>query len=300
MPSPRRINFIGCGRAGRALGRLWYQSGVFAPGEILTNSIASATAAVEVIGAGTAIGSIEEMQEADLVLIATPDDQIRDAARQVVGAGLINPDTIIFHLSGALTASTLGSAVGEPGYRASCHPLRSLAEPLRAAETFAGTWCGMEGDHLALETLDDAFSAVGARTFRIDSGNKLLYHAASVMATNYLNALVESSVQTFRLAGVDNDIAMQIVEQMISGTANSIFSLGARQSLTGPVSRGDDEIVSRELSALSVEDESLANVYQSLAVVAANMACGSGQLDEDGLARIRSALNVRNSQLTDT
>ncbi|MEZ5448455.1 MAG: DUF2520 domain-containing protein [Thiolinea sp.] len=122
----------------------------------------------------------------------------------------------------------------------------------------------MEGDTAALNVLKPLIQAIGGQPFAIRSEQKTLYHAASVMACNYLVALQEMSLQTFAQAGVERELALQILQPIVQDTVQNLFALGPTQALTGPIARGDSQVVARQLQALQDWRPEMALAYQLL------------------------------------
>ena len=58
----KTLNIIGSGRVGRACGRLWARAHVFEVQDVLTRTRASAGEGVKFIGAGHAVGHLDEMR----------------------------------------------------------------------------------------------------------------------------------------------------------------------------------------------------------------------------------------------
>ena len=162
-----------------------------------------------------------------------------------------------------------------------------------AIGNFAGTWCGCEGDTAALQLLEPAFEAIGARLFRIDAANKTLYHAASVIACNYLVALEELSLRTFEQAGVERQLALQLLEPILHGTVSNIVAQGTSAALTGPIARGDAGIVARQLEALDSRDPEVSELYRRLGQIALGLAEMRAEAPMSNLARIREILENR-------
>ena len=179
------LNIIGAGHVGRVLGRLFAGVDGIVVQDVLTRSIASAQAAVAFIGAGTPVASYAALRHADVTLLAVSDDQIGPACAALVAEGR-QAGAIVFHCSGALASNVLLAATQAGASVASAHPIRSFADPQQVAATFDGTFCGVEGDPLALAFLTPALHAIGARPVPIDPAAKTLYHAAAVFASNYL------------------------------------------------------------------------------------------------------------------
>ncbi|MEJ2329660.1 MAG: DUF2520 domain-containing protein [Gammaproteobacteria bacterium] len=289
----KRLSVIGCGSAARTLTRLWHDAGIFRIGSILNSSPGSAREAVSFIGAGTAAATIEELPSSDLYLIGCPDDNIRQCCRLLADNTRSCDGITVFHLSGALASSELDSLRHQGASVASVHPVMSFADPAKAIGDFAGTWCGMEGDDQAIALLEPAFKAIGARCFRIDASGKSLYHAASVIACNYLVTLEEISLQTFEAAGIGRETALQILGPILRGTVENILALGTTDALTGPIARGDVSIIERHLQALEQWNLEVAALYRGLGMVTADLSEKQGNAPEDLLSAIRELLGTR-------
>lgn len=288
----RSLTLIGAGRAGRTLGRLWREHGVFAIGGVVTRSEASARAAAEFIGAGRPLPDLAALGPAEVVMIATPDDRIAECAAALAASGVLRRSSIVFHLSGAQPSSILAPCAECGAAIAGVHPIKSFAEPEAAVQSFAGTWCGLEGDAAALALLREAFEALGARTFTVDPAGKLLYHAALVLVCNDLTALMEAGVRCLGESGVDRGQAMALIEPLVRETVDHVFSYGTARALTGPVARGDDQVIRRHLEALSDRNADTAELYRHLGRIAVDLARARGRLAETDLARLEAALRI--------
>lgn len=281
------LNIIGAGRLGKTLGHLWQQSGTAKIQAVCNRSLPGAQQAVDFIGGGRAYQNYAELPAADAWLLACGDDQLLACCTQLCQQHNFSGREIIFHCSGALTAQeALAPAKAAGLASASIHPIKSFADPQQAINSFSGTYCGMEGDPAALTQLQPLFSAIGARLFPIKAEAKTLYHAASVMACNYLVALQELSIQTYAQAGVEREQAMQILQPIVQQTAENIFRLGTQSALSGPVARGDSRTVTKQLAALQDWDAEHAELYRLLGQVAASIA--PDDADQQGLAQIKT------------
>ncbi len=125
---------------------MWAQAKVFEIQDVLTRSLQSAGEAVKFIGAGHAVGKLEEMREADVWMIATRDDAIVPSCATLVGSGKIAPDDIVFHVSGATPSSALKAVAGQGALIASVHPIKTFTDAELAVHSFPGTYCSAEGD----------------------------------------------------------------------------------------------------------------------------------------------------------
>ena len=267
-----RLNIIGPGRVGRTLGRLLQLSGGHAVQDVLSAELATAEQAVAFISAGRAVRTINEMGSAELWLLTPPDAAITPVAAALAAAGRVRAGDIVFHCSGALPSAVLAplSAIGALG--ASVHPLKSFADPDVAVKTFAGTHCAAEGDAAALAVLRPLFEKIGAQVSVIDAAGKTLYHAASVLVCNDLTALMEAGLRAYEQAGLERATAQRMMEPLVRETVDNVFALGTVRALTGPVARGDAEVVVRQLAALEVLDPRIAAAYRALNALAVDLA----------------------------
>ncbi len=264
------LNLIGGGRVARTLGRLWHERGVLTLQDMLTTSPASAQAAVDFIGAGQAIASPEQLRPADYWLLAVPDRQIADSARQLAALGL--PPATAFHASGALPAAEL-APLQAAGWRiASAHSLLSFASPSQALAQFAGSACALEGEAGTLRALEPLYTAIGARCFTLASEHKLLYHAAAVFATNFLPVLQAQAETLWQHSGMPAGLLPELRERLLRHAVDNLLALGPAGALTGPAARGDLGLVQRQGQAVAAQDSEAGAAYIALSALAGRLA----------------------------
>jgi predicted short-subunit dehydrogenase-like oxidoreductase (DUF2520 family) len=286
----KSLNIIGCGTVGRVVGRLFHAAGLFEIQDILNRSVESGRSAARFIGTGRSVSDFSWMRPADLYLIAASDDAIAGCALDLAQSGLIRSGDITCHLSGALPSTILAPIRECGGEAASVHPVKSFVDPADSVADFAGTWCGIEGDALAVALLSDSFAAIGGRIFAVDTRFKSIYHAGSVLACNYLTSLVEVGVRAYQKGGLPRETALQVMEPLMRGTLDNIFSLGTAQALTGPISRGDAAVVAGQLAALDDWDREIALIYRSLGRVALELSRRRGVASDGDLAALEKLL----------
>ncbi len=278
--SQPRVTIIGAGRMGQGLGlalkRRGYKIALVArtprdvtpPLMLHQGSRAEATA------------------EAELVLIATPDDAIGSVAAELAREGAITRDQVVLHLSGLLDRNALlpldetGAACG------SFHPLQSVAEAATAAERLKGAYVGIEGDDRALVAAERLANTLRMIPVRIPASAKPAYHAGAAFVANYTVALVGVAERLARSAGVSPEIAARIYLPLLGGAVANLTALGPAGSLTGAVRRGDEQTIRAHLKALSPEDRTL---YRTVSRAAITLAKEAG-LPEGAAQRVEEAL----------
>lgn len=184
----------------------------------------------------------------DLLVIATPDAAIAEVASRVRP----EPATVVAHLSGSAALAPLS------GHQrvAVLHPLVALPDPERGAERLIGAWFGLSavGDPLVEEVVGE----LHGRIVRVAEDHWARYHAAAVIASNHLVALLG---QVERVAA-SIDVPLDAYLALARGALDDVVALGPAAALTGPVRRGDHATVERHLQALPDDERS---AYRALA-----------------------------------
>ena len=265
------LNIVGAGHVGRVLGRLFAARGIFSVQDVLTRGSDSARAAVAFIGAGQAANGAAGLRAAQVWMLAVPDDRI-GAAAAMLAAALPLQGAVVFHCSGAKASDELAALRQAGAFVASVHPVRSFADPGAVAESFAGTWCGVEGDPEALALLEPAFKAIGARFVPIDPAAKTVYHAAAVFASNYLVTVLDAALRAYAAAGVPPEVARELARPLASEALANVFRIGPEAALSGPVARGDFATVARQQDAVTGWDPDTGRLYAALVAATSDLA----------------------------
>lgn len=189
----------------------------------------------------------------DLLVIASPDDRVRDVARAVEPV----PSTVVAHLAGSLG---LG-ALAPHRRRAAVHPLVALPTPALGARRLVGSWFAVAGDPLA----HDVVRALRGRWFEVADVDRPRYHAAAVIASNHLVALLGQVERLSEAVGVPFEAYVDLAQ----ATLDNVAALGPAAGLTGPAARGDEATIRRHLRALPPDER---RAYRSLAEAARRLA----------------------------
>ncbi|WP_434033069.1 Rossmann-like and DUF2520 domain-containing protein [Cupriavidus sp. a3] len=267
-----RLNIIGSGRVSKTLANLFVANGVFEIGDVCDRSIVAAEEATRFIGAGNPVSEIAAMGVADLWLISVPDMQIAQVADLLAAHSDNAQPAIAVHCSGATEAGALDALRAKGWFVASAHPVLSFADPASAVFQFDGTPCGLEGDEQACSTWGNAMAAIGARCFDIQSDRKKLYHAAAVLASNFLPVLTQMSSELWEHAGIPDELREDMLRTLTRNSIDNLIALGPKDALTGPAARGDVTVISEQVEALRSWDPASAEAYRTLSALAQRFA----------------------------
>ena len=245
-----RLIIVGLGRAGGSL------------------ALASTRAGHEIVGVLSRTGDTSYGPElawdialppAEAILIAVSDDGIPTVVERL--APHAEDVAVAAHLSGFVPVLSLnpfqarGVAVG--GF----HPLQSMPDPQTGAEALAGSFVGIGGDPLAVDTLTHLAGSMGMEPFHLDDEARPAYHAAAAAAANFVVTSLAVSGDLFESAGVDPRVSQPLVERAVA----NVFAHGATDSLTGPIARGDIETVIGHLTAAHEVSDDVGRQFRLMA-----------------------------------
>ncbi len=218
---------------------------------------------------------------ASRLIIAVPDDALPSVTRTLADSK--HPVTVALHTCGSRGPEAL-AALEELG--ASCgalHPLQTIATAEQGVADLPGAYFGITGSSRGItgsgEALDWALEICGllnGSALTIPPESRPLYHAAAVMASNYIMAMIDAAAILFMQAGVTEDQALAALAPMIRASVENTLAKGAVAALTGPIERGDQHTVASHLRALQnagdLVPETVKDLYSSAGLHAAAIA----------------------------
>jgi predicted short-subunit dehydrogenase-like oxidoreductase (DUF2520 family) len=283
-----KTGFIGAGTTGTALAVRLSQKGCPVVA-VSSRTLSSAQKLAGLVPNFQVCHTAQELADvADLVFITTPDDVIAQVCSEVQW----HKGQSILHCSGAHSvdilesAKKLGTAVG------SFHPLQTFADVNQAIENLPGSAFALEAEEPLLSTLKHLTHLLNGNWVKLESGDKVLYHAAAVFACNYLVTLVRLALDLWKDFGVSSKEATRALLPLLRGTLNNIDSIGLPNCLTGPVARGDLGTIERHLRALDAKNPSLLTAYKELGLQTIPIALAKGKVNEQKAEEMKALLSL--------
>lgn len=239
QPSIPPLAVIGPGRVGRSLAGAAERAGISA-------RLAGRDDALEVC------------RQSEAALLCVPDGEIEAACDTIAAA--VPPLRFVGHTSGATTLDALAAARTAGAEVFSLHPLQTIPD---GDTDLAGAPCAVAGSSETATKLAQRLGvALAMRPFEVPEERRAVYHAAAAMASNLLVALEESAADLLAETGVDSP-GRELLAPLVLRTAENWAERGPG-ALTGPIARGDAEIIERHLEALQELAPELIPVYESL------------------------------------
>lgn len=204
--------------------------------------------------------------DVDLLVLALPDAEIQAVARLLaVDATERKQDgereaeggvRVAMHLSGRFGLSPL-QPLSEAGFaRLAFHPMQSFPEGA-GPERFAGISAGVTADPAAEPLVAALAEALGITTMRVEEGDRIRYHLANVLASNFLPLLQELGAQSLKGIAEDREQALRALWPLMAGMLENLRVMPPEHAMTGPLVRNDLEAVLQHAVVLPAQERSL-------------------------------------------
>ncbi|MBI2861250.1 MAG: DUF2520 domain-containing protein [Chloroflexi bacterium] len=288
-PQRLTIGFIGAGTVARALAVNLSRRG-YSVTATSSRTHASAQSLASLVSARTYASPADVARQANLIFITTSDDLIATVVRQVHESSGWQPGQGVVHCSGALSLEPLDLARTDGALVGSLHPLQAFADAEQAQAAIRGSWWGLEAEPPLREQLEAIARALDGQVLLLTKEQKVRYHAAAVLASNYMVTLVQLAANLWQSFGVPRSQAVTALLPLLRGTLRNIETLGIPQCLTGPIARGDLGTVQAHLIALAETTSETAEVYRLLGQHTIPIAQEKGGLDAENVSRLQTLL----------
>jgi predicted short-subunit dehydrogenase-like oxidoreductase (DUF2520 family) len=287
--SPERpsIAVIGLGRVGTVLARALHHAGY--PIVAVASRDAAKARRLAATLQTEALSAPDAVRRARLVILAISDDALAPFAAELAVQNAWQAKQSVVHVSGASPAAVLQPAAAQNAITGAFHPLAAFASPddaLPPGLTFA-----IEAPSPLRDLLHQIAHDLGGYPLDLQPGDKTLYHAAAVIASNYTVTLASLAVQILEQLGAAPDEALRALLPLMRTTLDNLERQGLPDALTGPLVRGDAGTVERHLRALDNATPEVARLYRSLAQGALRLAEQRG-LDAQSIGELQDLISL--------
>jgi predicted short-subunit dehydrogenase-like oxidoreductase (DUF2520 family) len=288
-----KLGFIGTGTIGSALALTLHSRG-YPVVAVSSRYHASARKLAQAINGCSAVTDNQEVADtAEFVFITTPDDVIAPVASQTKW----HQGQYVVHCSGADTTDILEPARKGGAYVGVFHPLQTFAGAREALENMPGSTFTLEAEEPLLGILQDMANALGGHWIELKAGDKAAYHAAAVIACNYLVTLVKMATDLWQTFGISREKATRALLPLIRGTVHNIETIGIPRCLTGPIARGDSGTIKKHLEALEKVSPDMLTTYKELGLRTIPIALAKGRINEQQAEELKTILEPANCKI---
>ena len=256
-----KLSIIGAGKVGSTLARLLYQAD-YPVIAILSRTFANAEALAELVHARAVHTGQEAIEDADLIILAVPDDVLDIVVDSLAELDWANKAVV--QTSGANSIEPLQILAKRGAMLGSFHPSFPFADVEAAMAGLAGAGFAIEAEDEQLrQWLLEMVKALKGKPILIPQGQKAVYHAALVIASNYTVTLYHIGQMLLRSIGASEEAISSALDVLLEATTHNILSQGLPNALTGPLARVDIGTIEAHLKGL--QDENLRRLYIELA-----------------------------------
>ncbi|GLZ40355.1 oxidoreductase [Actinokineospora sp. NBRC 105648] len=280
---------MSAGRVGAVLGAALDRAGhtVTATSAVSRESLRRAE---ELLPDAAVLPPDEVAKNADLVLLALPDDALAGMVRGLVAAGAIRPGQIVVHTSGAHGVDVLGPVTDHGALGLALHPVMTFTgrpEDLQRIVACSFGVTAADGDEVAWNVAEALVVEMGAEPVRVPEAARPLYHTALAHGANHLVTLVGECADLLRQSGIGTP--ERLLGPLLSAALDNALRHGDR-ALTGPVARGDVGTVRKHVTVLTEHAPHMLPAYRALAARTARRAVDSGLLRADLVPEVEAAI----------
>ena len=285
-PALLRVGVIGAGRVGSVLGAALARAGhqVVAVSAV---SDASVQRAARMLPGVPRVPPPAVLAEADLVLLAVPDDALPGLVAGLAATGAPLEGRLLAHTSGRYGIAVLDPATRRGALPLALHPVMTFPGRPDDLDRLAGISFGVTAPDQLRLVAEALVIEMGGEPVFIEEENRGLYHAALASGANFLVTLVVQAADLRGMAGVPDPAKM--LAPLLGAALDNALRLGDA-ALTGPVARADADTVASHLAALREVSPEALRAYVALARLTADRALAAGILDPPAAQRLLDVL----------
>ncbi len=230
-----------------------------------------------------ALGDLDLATAGEVLLFCVTERALRElAAELALRAGPLVEPPVALHSAGFLGTEPLAPLRARGLALGKLHPLHAFP-PGEIATSLAGVWFALAGDDAARRAARDLVRAFGGRELALIEDDEALpaserYHTAASLLAGGLVALFALAEELMPAERAD---ARQALGALAARTLENVVARGPTAALTGPVARGEAELLSRQLEVLEARAPEAAVAYRSLARRMLSLALSRGSLTPD-------------------
>jgi predicted short-subunit dehydrogenase-like oxidoreductase (DUF2520 family) len=203
--------------------------------------------------------NISLIKNNEIIFICTQDRHIRAVAEDLTKFDLNNK--YIFHTSGFYSSELL-SGLNSNFHAGTFHPVQSFPKRFQKTDVWINIYCTFEGDPAGLKIIQELFTKTNINIYGVTAEQKKSLHLSATLLSNYGVALFKWVEDIIHRSKMDISLAKRILSPILFEVVSHFKEAESATRLTGPLQRGDLEILENHLALLTPNQQ---NVYREIA-----------------------------------
>ncbi len=254
-----KIGIIGAGKVGTSLGAYLCKNQIAVSG-YYSRTYGHAVCAADFTET-EAYQDIKAIVEAsDTLFITTPDGEIAKVWDCIAHYNLVGK--LVCHFSGSLSSYVFSGIETTGASGCSIHPMFAFSDKFKSYEKFSAACLTMEGQEGAIQKMRQLFEGLGHKVCLIKAEDKMKYHAAAALASNYMVGLFQAGLNLLCECGFSEADGRQLLGPLVENNVRVMLGHPAAEALTGPVERNDAGTVQKHLKVLQGTNAEV--IYRSI------------------------------------
>jgi len=229
-------------------------------------------------------------RDADLVLVAVPDQVLPELVQDMVDEGSLRAGQFVVHPAGRFGLSVLEPATRVGAVPLAIHPALPLTGTTLDLERLAGAAFAVTAPEQVRSVAEALVVEIGGEPVWVPESARAGYHAALAFAANYAMTLVNESVSLLAESGTEDPA--RILGPLVRASVETALERGDRGQ-TGPITRGDAAAITAHLDYLDADAPLAAQAYRALGALTVDRLLAAGVIDATQASKVLTSLEAR-------
>ncbi len=204
------------------------------------------------------VKKVEDFTDAETTFITVIDDQILSVMDEISE----NYKGNIVIMSGIMSIEDAKKHIRNANNLIIMHPIQTFPDIYGGKERFKNIYITVEYTQ-SKKFCEDFCNEFECHYIEVPQGfNRKIYHASCIFASNFVVMMAYIADELLNESGFENEDMGYILLPLIKNTVNNIINNGIKESISGPIKRGDNKVIEKHLS--QIEDKDIKNVYKIL------------------------------------
>jgi len=254
-----KIAIIGAGKIAYSLTNALVKSN-FNIQSVFSKNQKSAEDLAEIFGIKNFSNDLNDISEdINIFFLTIPDNQIQNTARQISELKINFNGKLFVHFSGALSSDELEVLKEKGSDTASFHIMQSF--PSKRVVNFNNLTAAIESDSkIAEKYLFGLSEKINLKPFQLLKEDKINYHLSGVFSSNLFVGNLFSASEVMNLNNSNYPEFNQLNLPIVKTTIDNIKKNGLDNSLSGPLQRGEVEVIKKHIENLKSKTDNSFNV----------------------------------------